>query len=1623
MPDQPKKLAIIVAGMHRSGTSALTRVLSLVGCDLPKNLLPPVPGNNDSGFWESEPIKVLNDDILASAGSTWKDWRAFDSNWYTSPVTEGFRERAQSLLLSEFGDSRLFVLKDPRICRLLSFWTDEVRKFGADFRIVLPFRNPLDVAKSLKTRDEIDTYIGHLMWLRNVLEAEFFSRDHRRAIVRYDALLSTPHTIVDMLSEALGVTWPRGLSADAQIMIDEFISADLRHQQHGDIELLSNPRMSYWIKSSFDILSQWSYGGERLADRETLDDIKSTFDAAVPAFSPIFTAYENTTNKLGLNAENLNRQLTDLGKALARRDEQIESLNKDIAERDHRLNNLDQDIKESNQRIEDLNKSITERNQQARDLNLIVKKRDRRLENANQIIFEKERQLHALQNSRSWIITAPLRAPRRVLEYMKSKAEAWQTRRSSAAQPKSVGFGPDNKQLSMGELPSKFRAAGFFDDKYYLDKNPDVSAAGVDPLEHFCNYGWREGRNPSENFDVKFYLDSYPSALASGINPVAYHLHTGSKKGFKTVPESRVATTSGVDSPSSPCALVPDLSHMWPPDHPYLQALQSQASNPTYELPRSIIAMATEEVSNRPITVSVIIPVWNRESCVCRAIESALAQSYKPSEIIVVDDGSTDSSIRIIRDRFASELRTGSIQLIETSHTGVSDARNCGLMKATGDLIAYLDSDNVWRTDYLLIMAGLFSAVSEISTAYAALSHNDGNNNELSIRATPYDRNQLLHRNYIDLNIFMHRRHVYLQNGGFDTNLKRLVDWDFILSCTRLYSPIFVPYVGVEYHLDHESLGNITTTIPLESSLDYVQKKHMVERIHHGLAPLRIAYVLWDWPALSQTFVIKEIRWLVKTGQDIIVYYKVDPDRVADLDFDITAYRVRDETHLAELLILHNRTLCHTHFAYPAAALLTYPASLATGIPFTLFAHAVDIFHHANRSRNRIAEIVKDRRCLKVFVHGDYHRCFLETQGVPVNKMVFSLQAADLSTFESTPPLPKPSSTGIQKGIFIGRFIEKKGVGVLIEAANMLRDAPVVFDLYGYGPLEQDYREKIAELGLENIHLKGVLDGDDAVLEAMRDADFLVAPSVVAANGDAEGFPTVILESMAAARPVIASAVSAVPNYLRNMTEAVLVTPGDPTSLTAGVRRLLAMSPERREAMLAEAKRFLRKSAGVGSTVRKYMDIWRGDLVDIFMVTYNTTQYDDRTETFEIIRRTLQYTTMPFNLTVVDNNSDADFRSELIEFCKNEPLIRLILLEKNIFCGPASNKAMALGNGRLAIYLCSKEAFARGHGWERPLVEYMSDHAEYAMAGYRTHMPKFTLGKEIEKHPEFHKFRNPQFASANPDRPFTHIQGGIYIIRRSILERHGGFSDSLPQQFTDVEFSYFLESVGMQLGVVDEVASISIKTKPELSSVLDEHIAVAHPLTIAAAEELYDARRHDDRAWCNICCNEMVNVSDFESSCAACDSTPFGRSVYRRLAHDWRTHRGSRAVLLSSDLALSKALGDCKFDIEYQGTDPQVALGTMVHNGGAVDIVIVDMDELPNPNPHSFVDPKITTMIANMLAPGGLLLSASRHQASNRLLASRHKGLLTSIAPRERALSRVFREDWRRFSEYTLDRR
>jgi hypothetical protein len=276
----------MVLGVHRSGTSAFARVASLLGCALPKELMAPSEGNT-IGHWESNIVTALNDELLASAGSRWDDWLSLGEDWSGSVLRDEFLDRAAEVLRQEYGQSSLFVLKDPRICRLAPLWLEALTVLNVHAVVAIPVRNPIEVAESLSARDGSAPGHGLLVWLRNVLDAEFASRGLPRHVFSYDDLLDDWSSVVEKMEKATAILWPRK-SVLTSLEIDAFLTHSARHQDFNS-KIALGSRTPTWVRDTYAILTKWCAHGEDSEDHARLDRIRAGFDASAPTFAQLIT--------------------------------------------------------------------------------------------------------------------------------------------------------------------------------------------------------------------------------------------------------------------------------------------------------------------------------------------------------------------------------------------------------------------------------------------------------------------------------------------------------------------------------------------------------------------------------------------------------------------------------------------------------------------------------------------------------------------------------------------------------------------------------------------------------------------------------------------------------------------------------------------------------------------------------------------------------------------------------------------------------------------------------------------------------------------------------------------------------------------------------------------------------------------------------------------------------------------------------------------------------------------------------------------------------------------------------------------------------------------------------------
>lgn len=257
-------------------------------------------------------------------------------------------------------------------------------------------------------------------------------------------------------------------------------------------------------------------------------------------------------------------------------------------------------------------------------------------------------------------------------------------------------------------------------------------------------------------------------------------------------------------------------------------------------------------LSTKPL-VTVVMPMFNRASVVNVSIASVLSQTYSNFELLVVDDGSSDNSVEVVR-----AIGDSRIKVIELGQNrGVTVARNAALCSAKGSIVAYLDSDNTWDPRFLAAHVGALDQLPDADMIYSGVLLYIGNaTNPYAMRYGHLHRALLENKNYIDNNIIVHRHSFLTKIGGFDENLKRYVDWDLILRSTEIGRVYSVPMLLCHYY--YGKTDNAITDNPAHTGHLQVLKNNLASRRKDFLRQLDAAeltrpvgVIIPSWQALD----------------------------------------------------------------------------------------------------------------------------------------------------------------------------------------------------------------------------------------------------------------------------------------------------------------------------------------------------------------------------------------------------------------------------------------------------------------------------------------------------------------------------------------------------------------------------------------------------------------------------------------------------------------------------------------------------------------------------------------------------------------------------------------------------
>jgi len=201
-----------------------------------------------------------------------------------------------------------------------------------------------------------------------------------------------------------------------------------------------------------------------------------------------------------------------------------------------------------------------------------------------------------------------------------------------------------------------------FDKKWYKKTYKDVASSQLSPVEHYLTIGWKKGYNPSQNFDTNAYLERYKDVARAGVNPLVHYLKSGIK-------ENRVI------SKIQECAFI-------------------------IQEPNRYDRYICSKKEKNPL-ISVIVTSYNYADLITKTLDGLVAQTYKNFEVIVVDDGSKDNSVKVIK-KYVKQYPF--IQLHRHSqgkNKGLPETVRLGIEKAKGKYIAFCESDDYWTPNHL----------------------------------------------------------------------------------------------------------------------------------------------------------------------------------------------------------------------------------------------------------------------------------------------------------------------------------------------------------------------------------------------------------------------------------------------------------------------------------------------------------------------------------------------------------------------------------------------------------------------------------------------------------------------------------------------------------------------------------------------------------------------------------------------------------------------------------------------------------------------------------------------------------------------------------------------------------
>src|SRR5262245_8987367 len=275
--------AVVVLGVGRSGTSAITRGLVALGVDLGNRLRGATLLKNPTGFYEDTDLLQINKRLKRILDVRGESVRLLPPEWWRQPPVEALQAEAVETIQRRFGASALWGYKYARTLRFMPFWVRVFDAAAVDARYLMAIRNPLSVARS---RARLDPWRGtqeqsDLEWLVNVVPYFSAVRERPLVVVDFDLFMADPAAQLERIGRTLDLPLGPKTQEAVRAFGDGFLDPSLRHSRHGADDLERDQRVNRLTRAAYRWLHRLEVDGAELRSPEIWQEWRTSEDKIV----------------------------------------------------------------------------------------------------------------------------------------------------------------------------------------------------------------------------------------------------------------------------------------------------------------------------------------------------------------------------------------------------------------------------------------------------------------------------------------------------------------------------------------------------------------------------------------------------------------------------------------------------------------------------------------------------------------------------------------------------------------------------------------------------------------------------------------------------------------------------------------------------------------------------------------------------------------------------------------------------------------------------------------------------------------------------------------------------------------------------------------------------------------------------------------------------------------------------------------------------------------------------------------------------------------------------------------------------------------------------------------------